>query len=382
MVAWSAHQLFTAAEPVLGRESALHLRAYAQKLIRANLPVVLTLKHLSKITGVEYNCLRATVERRRETANYHMFAIKKRSGGRRFIHSASNQIFKTQQFINSEILQKINPHPSSYAFHASGGIRECAAAHCGARWLFQYDLSDFFYSINEKDVYSVFLNAGYRKLIAFELARICTTTRLPKSICHLLKPSTNAWISGQNWGKYEFYNKYGNSLGVLPQGAPTSPMLSNLVAYALDEQLTAFAEKNHLTYTRYADDLTFSSALDIPRGGSVGDIHRAIIGLIRKNGYKNNPQKTRIAGPGSKKIVLGLLVDGEKPRISKDTYKRIDRNLHAALKYGLPATSDHEGFDSPIGLYNHLQGLLAFVYDVAPEQWIELKKRFSAIPPP
>lgn len=422
MDAWSVHHLSQAAVPILGKPAADHLKAYAQRLQRAGLPVVFTLRHLSKIVGVDYHLLRASIERRREGANYRMFAIKKRSGGRRHIHQVTGELFKAQQFVNAEILQKLKPHPASFAFHAEGGIRACASEHCGARWLFQYDLKDFFYSISEADVFKVFVGAGYRPLLAFELARICTTTRLPDHLQHHLWPrrrskrhdlfevgcrqdlatlldeahdenGTEEWPWDDAFGddapsasgdlqKYRFYIERRGAMGVLPQGAPSSPMLSNLAAIGLDEVLANFADQHGLMYTRYADDLTLSAGGDLPEGMSVGGIQRAVIGAIRKSGFRENPKKTRIAGPGSKKIVLGLLVDGPVPRLSKDTYKRIDRHLHATQKYGLVEVASHEKFDSPIGFYNHLAGLIAFVKDVDTARWQVFHEQFSRIQTP
>jgi RNA-directed DNA polymerase len=321
--------------------------------------------------------LRATVERRREAANYRMFAIKKRSGGRRFIHAVTGELFKAQQFINSEILQRLKPHPASFAFHPDGGIRACASEHCGTRWLFQYDLADFFHSVNEVDVYGVFVGLGYRPLLAFEMARICTTTRLPKHLKHYL------WPKFENRSQiYQFYIERTGAVGVLPQGAASSPMLSNLVARSLDEALTAFSVQHGLVYTRYADDITLSSGRDIPDEMSIGGIHRTVIGIIRKNGFRENPDKTRIAGPGSKKLMLGLLVDGKVPRLSKETFKRIDRHIHAIVKYGLIDVAKHEKFDSPIGFYNHLAGLIAFVKDVDTDRWNLFYDQFKKIQSP
>lgn len=278
MEAWSVHRLSQQAVPILGQQSADDLKAYAQRLIRAGLPAIFTLRHLSKITEVDYSLLRASVERRREAANYRMFAIKKRSGGRRHIHAVTEDLFRTQQFINAEILQKIRPHPASFAFQADGGIRACASMHCGARWMFQYDLSDFFHSVSEDDVYRVFVDAGYRPLLAFELARLCTTTRLPEHLRHLLWPKR----SNLPRKDYQFYRERSGAIGVLPQGAPTSPMLSNLAAVSLDRELTVYADQHGLVYTRYADDLTFSAGEDFSENLSVGDIHRAVIRAIRK----------------------------------------------------------------------------------------------------
>lgn len=334
MVDWSVHHLHAAAEQKLGADEAVKIRLYAQTLIRNKMPVVFTLKHLSIITGVEYFTLRRSVERRREAANYKMFAINKRSGGRRVIHSASGALHRTQQFINSEILQNIEPHPAAFAFHSSGGIRKCAQVHCGARWLFRFDLADFFFRISEERAYQVFCKAGYRPLLAFELARLCTTTRLPKQLNYLLRSSNNGWCKDENWGKYQLYSRHAYAIGVLPQGAATSPMLSNLAAGKLDEELTRLSDIYGFSYTRYADDLSFSTGSDLPRSLSVASFCRQVISIIRKCGYEENSKKTHVAGPGARKVVLGLLVDGPAPRISRETYKRIDRHLHAIRKYG------------------------------------------------
>ena len=98
MESWSVHHLYQQAEQTLGAEKAVLLRRYAQNLIHSNVPVIFSLRHLSKVTGVDYSYLRSTVERRRESANYRMFAVQKRSGGRRFIHSVSGELLKVQQF--------------------------------------------------------------------------------------------------------------------------------------------------------------------------------------------------------------------------------------------------------------------------------------------
>jgi len=373
MKTWSTHHLYQSAEARLGASTASVMRAYAIALSRKNLPVIFSLNHLSKIVGVDYQFLRKTVARKRESANYRVFTIKKRSGGRRHIHSVTGQLFAVQDFINSEVLQKQVPHTASHAFHASGGIRKCAEAHCGARWMFHYDLSDFFFSVTEATVYNIFKGMGYRPLLAFELARICTTTLLPGKLKHYLR----RWYVDSEENAYQFYRS--SKMGVLPQGASTSPMLGNLAARALDIDLTAFSDKHEFVYTRYADDLILSVTSELPTKLSIGAIHQAVIKIISQSGFKENSKKTRVSGPGAKKVVLGLLVDGQIPRISKETFKRIDRNLHAACKYGLVDAAKHENFDSAIGFYNHLRGLVAFVKDVDFERWKLFHQRFETL---
>lgn len=233
--------------------------------------------------------------------------------------------------------------------------------HCGARWLFQFDLQDFFfYSINEVDVYKVFKGLGYKPLLAFELARLCTTTRLPKHKKYLLLPSHRS----EHFKGYKFYHSAHTSVGVLPQGAATSPMLSNLAAKQMDQAFATLSDELGAVYTRYADDITLSLAERLPDGVTTGAIYRRVQQIIKGYGFQSNKNKTRVAGPGSKKVVLGLLVDGQSLRLSKQMYRRIERLLYACNKFGLEATAAHEGFDSTLGFYNYLAGLIAFTKDV------------------
>lgn len=385
METWSAHHLFEQAAKLHDAKTCHALRSYAQRLTANGLPVVFTLGHLARITGVPYRMLRETVNRQRESANYRMYAVKKRSGGRRLIHSVSADLFRVQRFINQAILQSTIPHTCSFAFHRSGGIRACAAMHCGARWLFQYDLKDFFYDVNEIDVYRIFQEMGYRNLLAFELSKLCTTTHLPMWQKRLLyhdseSDSFDLFADGTEKGQFPYNDRSGN-VGVLPQGAPTSPMLSNLAAKELDTFLHEYAMDHGFVYTRYADDITISSA-DNSSVRSKGEIHRSIVRRIRRARFRENEKKTRIAGPGSKKVVLGLLVDGEVPRLSRDTYRRVDRLLYAAKEFGWEATATHHGFDSAFGFHNHLSGLVRFVHDVDLKRWTDFSERLSSIPVP
>ncbi len=381
MEAWSTHHLFKKAlDENLQESSADNAQKYAAKLRSKNLPVIFSLRHLSKITGTEYLSLHSTVNRKKDSCNYSIFSIKKRSGGRRFIHAVNHPLFSVQKFINCEILQNVKPHHSSFAFHRSGGIKKCADMHCGAKWILSFDLKDFFYSIKESSVYEVFAELGYKSLLAFEMARLCTTRRLPQKADKYLNYQDIPILRNYEQSKSYPY-EFNHFQGVLPQGAPSSPMLSNLVARTLDEALYSFSQENSFIYTRYADDLTFS-ATRLPEGKSIGRLKMDIISIIRRHGFIENPKKIRIAGSGSKKVVLGLLVDGDRSRISKEMYKRIDRLLHAATKYGIEDTASHEGFKSAYGLFNHLKGLLLFVKDVDFKRWEFFQEKFQEISGP
>jgi len=386
MEPWSAHHLFKGASAALGADSAFDVQRYANRLRASNLPVIFSLGHLGKITGIDYDLLHDTVNRRRESANYNLFAIKKRSGRRRFIHAVNGKLFDLQKYLNDHVLQLVHPHPSSFAFHPTGGIRQCAAVHCGCRWLLQFDLQDFFYSVSEPLIYQVFRNLGYKNLLAFELARLCTTLRMPSSKAGYIKSSSNyppdEWAfadDGVDVIREPYFPQ--ELVGVLPQGAPTSPMLSNLSARKLDNLLFEYAQQHGFVYTRYADDITFSAST-LPANKSIGRIQKEIVSVIRKCGFVENKDKIRVAGPGSKKIVLGLLVDGDVPRISREMLRRFDRNLYSIQKYGLESVATHEGFDSAYGFYNHMSGLMAYLKDVDCKRWEMLRLRFKKIEPP
>ncbi|MPN50798.1 hypothetical protein SDC9_198437 [bioreactor metagenome] len=157
---------------------------------------------------------------------------------------------------------------------------------------------------------------GYKKLLAFELANLCTTIDIPKKYLKYLPKR----ILPQNSPPYAINH---DMLGVLAQGAPTSPMLSNLIAKKLDDDLYCWAQKNGFVYTRYADDLIFSTTL-LPSSKSISALRNEIVYLIKKNNFIENKKKFHVAGPGSRKRVLGLLVDGNSPRISKKCFVKLN----------------------------------------------------------
>ena len=117
----------------------------------------------------------------------------------------------------------------------------------------------------------------------------------------------------------------------------------------------------------------------MPAGISVSKFRQLVIANIVAAGYSNNESKARVLGPGARKTVLGLLVDGHQPRISRQTYARVDAILYAISKFGLASTVTHFGFDSEYGLHNHVGGLVAYVLDVDPLRGAQFMERYRAI---
>lgn len=333
------------------------------------LPAVLTLNHLATRVGVDYLLLRSIVSG--DEGHYRHFRIRKRSGGHRVISVPSPSLMKLQRWITAYILNKLPVHHASYAFKPKSSIGKCAARHCGARWLIKLDIAGFFGSITEIQVYRVFRSLGYEALVAFELARL--TTFAPSESLRYQKPS---WRAKPHPSPITVYRR--NRLGYLPQGAPTSPMLSNLVMRETDKKIENIAKHYGLTFTRYSDDLTFSTRSNFDRTRATKVI-REIAKALRMTGFLLNNSKTTIVPPGGRKIVLGLLVDQATPRLTREFRSMLRQHLYYLESVGPFAHAKARGFDSTWGMYRHLRGLIDFANMVEPDYAKEMLGRFEAI---
>jgi RNA-directed DNA polymerase len=330
----------------------------AQRVEADGLVAVLTLNHLAYQTGASYSFLRDIVERTSDP--YRDLSIRRRNGRKmREISIPDPVLMEVQRWILREILVKLPVHHSSYAYSEGRSILCCAEKHLGARWLVKLDIRDFFTSITEAQAYSIFRGAGYQPLISLELARICT-----RYAGHVEYVDEKRYRATPHYARITAYEK--PLLGFLPQGAPTSGALANLVAHALDVKLTSLANDYGCVYTRYADDLTFSSIEDFTRDGAL-KVVRAARGVIRSERFVMHEQKTSIIPPGARKLVLGLLVDGDKVRMSRKLRVRIASHIRGVELFGLSQHVAHVRFSSIDGLVRHVSGLLAFAHDIEPE---------------
>ncbi|WP_282205995.1 reverse transcriptase family protein [Kitasatospora fiedleri] len=325
---------------------------------------VLTLRHLAHLTGTEFPYLRGIIQRQLDP--YSEFSRPKREPGRvRIIASPNPVLMDIQRWLLAHIFENIHPHRASFAYQRGRSAVQCAEAHLGATWLLKFDLHDFFHSISEREVYGVLRAVGYNRLVAFEISRICT--RLPQQ-----------WARDA-WWRYPTIRSYnGNRPGFLPQGAPTSGAVANLVARPLDDRLWEVAENHGLTYTRYADDLTFSALHSLDRTTvtrCVSDITQAVY----QSHFQVHRKKTRIVPPGQRKLVLGLLVDGDRLRIPIPTRKRIEGHIRGVATFGLVAHVEHAAFSSLGGFVRHVDGLLRYARGVD-RDWSEpLARRWEEI---
>lgn len=334
-------------------------------------PVILTLGHLARRMDVSHAYLRSVIANH-DGAHYREHIMAKRSGGIRRIAIPEPGLMAVQRWIAQRILKPQPVHPNSFAYAEGSSIVQCARRHVGAGWLLKLDIHDFFESIQERSVYRVFRGIGYQPLVAFELARLCTRPWVdPASETMKKRIVPNA----ANRGIPVYRRKL---TGYVPQGAPTSPMLSNLVCTRLDKALTTFAAAERLTFSRYSDDLTFSGSPGGFKRGRAVALAEEVRHILARDGFRLHEKKVSIIPPGGRKVVLGLLVDGGAPRLSPELRSRLADHVRGVEKFGIASHADIRGFAAPTGMVNHIGGLLRWARDVEPIFAQPLRTRFEA----
>ncbi len=205
----------------------------------------------------------------------------KRSGTARLIEAPKSRLKALQRRLLDEILAPIPPHEAAHGFRAGRSIRSFAEPHTGQHVVLKLDLKDFFTTITSARIAALFLAAGYPDPVARLLTGLCTN-RTPGEVWNLPGapgPSADTWRARRLYIQPH-----------LPQGAPTSPALANLMAYRLDARLTGLARAADARYTRYADDLVFSGGANLER--SLGRFLVHVGATVIEEGFEINPRKT------------------------------------------------------------------------------------------
>lgn len=346
----------------------------AKILVDNNLPVILTLGHLSHITNVPYQFLYNIVKR--QTDPYRVFTIKKRNGGKRYICIPENGLLDVQKWIHSNILcssttiQKLSPQVTAYIPKSSHIVN--AKKHLGSEWLLKLDITSFFESISEKQVYHVFRSLGYRALVAFCFARLCTRV-IP--LYYDRRDKKKRWKTNSN--NYKFFSN--QIVGHLPQGAPTSPMLANLVCIKLDKQLQSIAIREKLNFTRYADDITFSG-LTLSRKNLVC-VSRKASKVISCFGFGVNVQKTNIVNSGSRKVITGLCVNDNVLRIPRTYKEKVKQELYFIDKYGFEQHCTALKVKNHLSYLRHLRAKIVYICQVETQTGQKFLEQFNKIFP-
>ena len=316
-----------------------------------NLKATENRKDLARILGFKPSALTAIIYQTPLEQRYTTFEIPKKSGGTRIIKAPNPKLKKLQTHLAHLLYECLREVESardaktvSYGFRKDGKITDHAKNHKGRRYVLNLDLADFFPTFNFGRVRGFFL-----KDKSFELKAEVATT-IAQIACD----------------------------GVaLPQGSPCSPVISELIGQVLDLRLLRLARKHGVRYSRYADDLTFSTnqkefpaALAVQGADdlSVWTLGDELVNKIQTTWFTINPDKTRMHCRGSRQMVTGLVVN-EKVNIRSEYYRNARAMCDALFQTGkyfnsyLPIV---EGEDEPKPDFtdniNPLEGILSHIY--------------------
>ena len=283
--------------------------------------------------------------------HYSRFLIPKRRGGQRVISSPKTRLRVAQRWVLHTILEPLPAHDAAMAFRPGRSVADNAARHTGRAVVVRIDLKDFFPSVTLPRVRRLFRSFGYNGGVATVLALL--STEAPRAAV-TLDGSRRFVAVGER---------------ALPQGACTSPAITNLLCRAMDARLMGAAQSMGFTYTRYADDLVFSHEKSAAPAGMLLALVNKIIADV---GFTVNDEKTTIMRPQHRQIVTGIVVN-ETPHVSREDIRRFRAFLHHCDTKGLPAVSETLGKDAKA----YAMGYLAFLHMVSPEQAQRLRAKYA-----
>lgn len=294
-------------------------------------------------------------------SHYYYRAIRKQNGEIRLLEIPKPRLRDLQRQVLHRLLDYIPPHEAAHGFCPHRSVRTFAAPHAAKRVVLRMDLADFFPTIRSRRVRAVFLTAGYPESVAALMTGLCTNCLPAEFLSTLdLPPAKHCRLE-------LLYSE-----PHLPQGAPTSPALSNLIAFRLDCRLTALAKSAGACYTRYADDLAFSGGHDFER--SVRRFHLDVAAIALEEGFVANTRKTRIMRSSTRQRLAGVVVN-KHPNIDRRHYDQLKAVLYNCVVRG--ADSQNRGQHSDFR--SHLAGRVAFVEMINPARGRRLRKLYQRI---
>lgn len=287
------------------------------RLKMLGLPVILStddfmvMTHVSKYTIYQLS--------KNSEKYYKTFEIPKKNGQPRLIAQPSKKLKALQAWILHNILNRLEVSDACKGFTKGSSIVQNVEPHVGAAIVINLDLKDFFPSVPARRVFRIFRLIGYSQSISTILTKICV-----------------------------FQNG-------LPQGGPCSPKLANLVAWNLDSRIQGYVGKRGITFTRYADDLSFSGL----NPNKVCRIIPTVTKIIESEGFMVNERKTRVTGPSRQKKITGLVVNEDSFGIGHKQYRLLRAKIH---RLSHPEEAHNED------LFLHVKGWLAYLRSVDPNR--------------
>ncbi len=293
--------------------------------------------------------------------HYHYAVISRLGGKSRLIEAPKSGLKAIQRRILHGILSAVPVHECAKGFVPGRSCLSGAQVHAGEAVVATYDLAQFFPSIVRARVLGVFRCLGYPWAVSRRLAGLCTTV----TPAEVIRRWPNKGLAGR-----DLRNLHG--VPHLPQGAPTSPTLANLLAWRLDRRLHGLARHAGANHTRYADDLAFSGDTGFAVG--LGRFGKTIEAILREEGFALNPAKTRIMPQSRRQQVTGVVVNAHCNigRAEFDTLKAI---LYNCVRDG-PAVQNRSGAPD---FRAHLEGRVGWVEQINPRRGAKLRRLIERI---
>jgi RNA-directed DNA polymerase len=288
--------------------------AYAEPLFEKNLPVIYNTTNLSALLGYNKTYLKKAALY--TDFYYRSFNIRKKNGRFRNIKEPLPSLKEIQLWILNYILYEIPVSKYAKAYIVGRSLKDNVKFHVEKEKVLSLDVEDFFPSIKRKAVESIFLNAGYSSNISNLLSKLCCLNE------------------------------------TLPQGAPTSPYISNIYMNGVDESIADFCTKRKIKFTRYADDLMFSGSFN------EDEVVNFVVEQLNTVGLKINVNKTKLMKRNVPQMVTGVVVN-KKMQLLKNERKKIRLEMHYIKKFGL---SSHLQFikNTRIHYLKHIRGKINY----------------------
>ncbi len=312
--------------------------SYAIPLLSKGFPIIYNTTNFAGLVG--YNKLYLKKAALFTASYYRTFKVKKKKKkDYREIKEPLPSLKEIQLWILYNILYQERPSKYAKAYIQKRNLRENVKFHVGKNKVLNLDFKHFFPSIKQDAIEKIFLSFGYSSNISNLLSKLCCLD------------------------------------GSLPQGAPTSPYLSNLYLKTFDEDVFGFCKNKHIRYTRYADDMTFS-----------GDFNELeVINFIKEkiedSPLEINDEKTRVMRRNQRQVVTGILVN-DKTQVSKKYRNNIRLEMYYISKYGI---AEHlaKSKNSRANYLSHLLGKIEYTLHFNPDdvEFLEYRSKLKQLLP-
>lgn len=312
------------------------LLSYAKVLDDKKMPIIYDQRHFALLVGYKYSFILKISNKPKKF--YRTFTIPKKAGGERSISEPLPSLKEIQHWILNEILYQYKISRFAKAYVKDLSIRDNARFHVCKKVVLTIDIKDFFPSLRYKKVYGFFINLGYSSPVATLISNLCCLN------------------------------------GGLPQGAPTSPALSNILLINVDKRISGFIRKKGIRYTRYADDMTFSGDFE------PGMIIKFVRSVLQENNLLINEKKIRVRRQGQRQEVTGAIVN-EKIQAPIELRKKLRQSVYYINKFGLNSHLEKTN-NKNANHIDYLLGIANFILFLNPNdkevrEYIEILRKFT-----